>query len=556
MKSKNLIFLRGCSGSGKSHFAELLAFNLNGKAISADDYFIRESGEYIFDERLLGKAHKYCLEKTEEYLIGELYNTIIVHNTSIDGISVREYQNLSEKVGAKFTSLIVENRHGNKNVHEVSDERVEKQALKLLNNIQLTPTYLPYGASKSKPKDASKLEVVEFIKRYSTLDEALTALNEEHLINSRRLNGKVLLKYSLFAEKTSNIIRECRGLILDERTLEVVSLPLEKFGNYGENYAANDIDITKSRVVEKIDGTCYILYWDQFNKKWCVQTLGQIEAEEIIPGWGKAEFGMTWQELFFETFKQYIPDINKRNELFASLDKNLCYVFELCSKWNRVVIEHKESKLYFLAIRNKKTFNEHWPESCPQLYDVFENPKLYSYTEIKEILRICKEDLTKNEEGFILVDNQFRRIKLKSHKYVEQHYFSTVVTVNSVTHVIFMGETEEYLSIFPEYSGVVDIINAEINRLGCEVDDLYKDVYSSMTDKTSKKEFASIIAKLPDSYQKSFLFEIFYGRIKNGKEAIMLYNTTEWRKHKVDLFLKNSNVVKMVNANKNNGSLK
>jgi predicted kinase len=551
---KQLIFLRGASGSGKTTFANFLAENLKGKAISADDYFTNKKGEYKFDERLLGKAHKWCLSETER--VFDFVDTVVIHNTSVDGVAIREYQNLAEKLDAKFISLIVENRHGNMNTHEVSDEKVEAQAMRLLNNIQLTPNYIPYSAIKSKPKDPSKLEVVEYLRRFSSLTDGLKSLESEHLINSTRLKGKVLLKYSLFASKNSNIVRECRGIILDEKTLEVVSLPLEKFGNYGENYAANDIDILKSKVVEKLDGSCFILYYDQVNKKWCVQTLGQIEAEETMAGWGKAEMGMTWSELFSETFNLYIPDANKRNELFKSLNKDLCYVFELCTPWNRVVVKHTESKLYFLAIRNKKTFNEEWPSSCPQLYDVFDKPKKYPYSDIKEILRICKENLTTEDEGFIIIDDQFRRVKLKSHQYVEEHYKSTVVTVNSVTHVIFLGEEEEYLTIFPEYKGVVDIINSELNRLGKSIDSLYISVFDSMNDKTDKKEFAMLLEKLPNSYEKSFLFEIFYGRIKNGKEGIMWYNTTEWRKHKVDLFLKHSNVANLVNANKNNGSLK
>ena len=63
-----------------------------------------------------------------------------------------------------------------------------------------------------------------------------------------------MLKYSqIDSDFNLRIVRECRGLILDEDTLEVVCHPFDKFGNYGESYCP-EIDWKSCYVTEKIDG--------------------------------------------------------------------------------------------------------------------------------------------------------------------------------------------------------------------------------------------------------------------------------------------------------------
>ena len=49
----------------------------------------------------------------------------------------------------------------------------------------------------------------------------------------------ILLKYSqIDSDFNEEIVRECRGLIID-KNLVPVCVPFYKFGNYGESYADN-----------------------------------------------------------------------------------------------------------------------------------------------------------------------------------------------------------------------------------------------------------------------------------------------------------------------------
>jgi len=252
---KHLILLRGVSGSGKSTLAELLASLLNGKAIAADDYFINDEGKYVFDEKLTGKAHAWCKDETIKALIEDNYNVVIVHNTFVTHHEVEIYKEIAETYNASFYSLIVENRHGGKNTHNVSNEKLESQALRLLNNMKVLNGF-NYQAVKTKERDYSKLEVIEYLRQYPVLDEGLDQLKKEYNVGTKKLNGKIQLKYGVTADKTPVIVRECRGLILSEKDLSIVSIPFEKFGNYLESYAYNDIDFSTAKIVEKLDGTC------------------------------------------------------------------------------------------------------------------------------------------------------------------------------------------------------------------------------------------------------------------------------------------------------------
>ena len=134
------------------------------------------------------------------------------------------------------------------------------------------------------------MELLKFLEPYKggREAEALKILEKDFLVWGTELNGKVLLKYDRMADKSIPVVQECRGIILSAYNFEVVSIPLKKFGNHGEVYAPADLDITKCRVLEKCDGSCFGLYWDQINGRWCVQTMGQVEAEKTMRGFGKS----------------------------------------------------------------------------------------------------------------------------------------------------------------------------------------------------------------------------------------------------------------------------
>ena len=118
---KILILVRGLPGSGKTTFAQSIAA---GPVLSADDYFM-VNGKYEFNADLLGKAHETCLNRTE-YQMQRGTNQIFVANTFTTKREMKPYFEIANQYGYAVFSIIVENRHGNKSVHNVPGETMIK----------------------------------------------------------------------------------------------------------------------------------------------------------------------------------------------------------------------------------------------------------------------------------------------------------------------------------------------------------------------------------------------------------------------------------------------
>lgn len=138
---KSLYLIRGCPGSGKSLLAESLSEQGKYPVLSADMYFEDSKGNYNWDASKLPDAHKWCKKQTERCMIcndgwwhsADDYrlkhtntNKIFVANTFTQEWEVEPYFELAEKYGYTVFSIIVENRHGNQNTHNVPDEKVQQ----------------------------------------------------------------------------------------------------------------------------------------------------------------------------------------------------------------------------------------------------------------------------------------------------------------------------------------------------------------------------------------------------------------------------------------------
>jgi len=119
---KNLILVRGISGSGKSTFADLVG----DVAYSADQYFTDENGNYNFDASKLNVAHGRCITFTEGAMKDGV-EKICVANTLTTTWEMKPYYKLAKKYGYRVFSIIVENRHDGTNVHDVPAAVLQKQ---------------------------------------------------------------------------------------------------------------------------------------------------------------------------------------------------------------------------------------------------------------------------------------------------------------------------------------------------------------------------------------------------------------------------------------------
>lgn len=116
-----LYLIRGVSGAGKTTFANRICETV----VSADDFFMKD-GVYSFNPRHLSVAHEWCQERAKN-LLNE-GKTVAVANTFTEEWEMEEYFRIADSFGVDVFSIVIENRHGNRNVHNVPSEVIDRQA--------------------------------------------------------------------------------------------------------------------------------------------------------------------------------------------------------------------------------------------------------------------------------------------------------------------------------------------------------------------------------------------------------------------------------------------
>jgi predicted kinase len=123
-----LILLRGLPGSGKSTLAKIilqLRSTDEPEVLSADDFFEDKGGDYNFDPTKIKEAHNYCQFRCSERMRQQKAR-IVVANTFTQEWEMDEYFKMAERYNYRVHTVIVENRHGNENVHGVPEDKLQQ----------------------------------------------------------------------------------------------------------------------------------------------------------------------------------------------------------------------------------------------------------------------------------------------------------------------------------------------------------------------------------------------------------------------------------------------
>ena len=342
------------------------------------------------------------------------------------------------------------------------------------------------------------MELIKFIHENSDWEDKLSA--EPFCLTIKKKNNLAIFTYSQIDSDFYNpIVRECRGVIIDMNTLQPVCVPFYKFGNYGEEYVP-EIDWTTARVQEKMDGSLIKLWY--YNGEWRVSTNGMIDARDVDVS------GACPYKTFYGLFKVASEDVLD----YSVLDKDYTYMFELTSQFNRIVVPHDTPRITHIGTRNNKTLME---------TDVdigVEKPKSYNLKSIGECVEAASK-LPFSDEGYVVVDGNWNRVKVKSPAYVVAHHLKNngVITKRRVVDMIRLGEEDEFLNYYPEFSEVFceigSAINAFINTMNFEIERI-----KPLLPHITRKEFATAAQ---GTICPHILFSWIDGRINNAREWLM-----------------------------------
>ena len=123
-----LILLRGLPGSGKTTLAKIilqLRSTDEPEILSADDFFEDKKGDYNFDPTKLKEAHNYCQFRCSERMRQQKAK-IVVANTFTQEWEMDEYFKMAERYNYRVHTVVVENRHGNENIHGVPEDKLQQ----------------------------------------------------------------------------------------------------------------------------------------------------------------------------------------------------------------------------------------------------------------------------------------------------------------------------------------------------------------------------------------------------------------------------------------------
>lgn len=236
-----------------------------------------------------------------------------------------------------------------------------------------------------------------------------------------------------------------------------------------------------------------------YNDEWIVSTSGSVAGQSDV-----GSSGRSFAELFWLVFDQvgYSRDW---------LNPNLCYIFELCHRDNRIVVDYKEPQLPLLAVRDRsRDFEElELTEFCN--LTGFNAAESYDFGSMKALMAVVN-DRGADHEGFILFDG-IGRAKSKSDIYVQLHR----VRGNGepdFSELYLNGDLEEFLLHFSEYRETYD---AYVQRLKD-----YGEVVSKEVERLSglsQKEFAQHVLK-HYAHLSGAMFAIRAGKYANFAQYV------------------------------------
>lgn len=356
-----------------------------------------------------------------------------------------------------------------------------------------------------------KLAIQKYLREFG-----LEKTVEDFKLDCKDYGHKVLLKYDQI-ESDFNLPEVCdaRGIILYKDDWSVASLAFRKFFNYGEFQAAN-IDLKNAKVLKKIDGSLISIYFDRVKEEWCIATSGMAEAEGEI----NSKPNTTFRQLVLDTFKNvYDIDLDVFSNLFS---KECCYIFELTTPYNIVVTPHSYSTITLLAVRDLASLEE---ISYEDLFEIFkaasiEIPIVECFPlaiNSLDDLKVNFENMPFSEEGYVVVDDKFNRVKIKNPSYVAAHFLKSSTAFHHIITLVKKNEVQEFIATFEERKEEILHLEQEYLKLLNVLYEIFHKIKSVIPDEENKQEvklYAEEVFKVIEEYNLPKFYSGLFFAIK------------------------------------------
>lgn len=315
-------------------------------------------------------------------------------------------------------------------------------------------------------------------------------------------NNIVILNYTKFAtyeRRWNKYTMTARGLILDltdvlnNGIVYILARPFEKFPNMGENPEyEEDIDWNKEYVVmEKMDGSLGISY--MFKGELRFATRGSFTSDQALKA----------TEMWHTKYK-------KANDLYLEIHRSFkpTLLVEIVYPENRVVVDYRDrEELVLLAINFIETEASFKSLQLFSKHSDLSLVPMYKYN-LEDMLRL-REEISGNEEGWVIKFSNNKRLKIKGLEYIKVHGMIHGISEKQKVENWRNGTMRKYVLDLPEEFR--DDLEAFADNLDREKDRLYGALQfifelSSYKASGDKKEFALVVNGLVNKKFRGMMF--------------------------------------------------
>jgi RNA ligase len=310
--------------------------------------------------------------------------------------------------------------------------------------------------------------------------------------------------FSLVRERSHynmKIRRECRGMIFDTATGNLISRPYHKFFNVGEREETNldKINLTQPHVVlEKLDGSM-------------IRPIPTPEGFRLGTKAGITDVAMN-AEYFVADKPEYAKFIK------SSFACGLTPIFEWCSRKNRIVVDYPDDQLILTAVRDMRSGNYIPYSQMVETGKNYDIPVVKAIagdeTDIEKIVsHIRKWD---DGEGVVIRFDNGHMVKIKADEYILRHRSKEQInSEKNIIQVILNDSVDDMIPLLtPEdaqrlkdfqqsFWCAVDEVSSDLTEIFKGGDKMYPD----------KKEFAvEFVNKMLLPIHRPFMFGMKQGK--------------------------------------------
>lgn len=331
-----------------------------------------------------------------------------------------------------------------------------------------------------------------------------------------------MLSYNgILSDFNDQYVRLCRGCIVsveDKEHPQMICAPFTKFGNYGQSFCP-EIDWASALVEQKVDGILIKLFY--YDNKWHWITNNGWNTN--LPWKEMIKIPSKYTEIETDTCNtiQDLIDycLTKNNVTLSEFAPDYTYMFELISPKMRILVDNPKTDLVYLGCRNLYTYDEYPLDMAKAIIPgikKFNTVNYFDLHNIDEVLALCNSYKGDVDEGVVVVDDKFNRVKIKCEDYIRlkgyRNMFDT--TEEQIWKGMREGTIDDALQVFPELNEKIQEIQKNVIKYKHILEEYgkigkteFNNILVLNDEKTARRLYA---AWVNDNY-KDYQFALFEG---------------------------------------------